>query len=447
MEKHRTGNEIALERYKIIAPILAAMEENADKGKIGALKSEACGFAGVSRKTLARWLYRYAQEGLDGLKYRPGGDSKKLIPGELVKEAISLRREVPSRSVPQIIEILEMEGKAPKGFLRRSTLQDRLNEAGYSTAQMKLYQQPGIAARRFQRLERNDMWQADIKHCGYIKSKELFFVGFIDDATRYVVHGEFYHEFDQSIVEDSLRKAILKHGLPGRLYFDNGRQFRNKWMERACAILNIKLIFTAPYAPEAKGKIERFNRTLDSFLNEAALKNPQELSEMNALLNIWLAECYHNKEHSGIDAAPEVAFASSKKPLRFLPADTIARAFLRAEKRKVDKIGCISFKGRKYEVGAVYAGRTIDVVYDPADISILTVEDERFNTSFRIYELVIGTHTGPRPKLPEHMTENVPETSRLLDAKEKIHQNRKENVRRAISFKAINAELGGDSDV
>jgi UDP-glucuronate decarboxylase len=39
------------------------------------------------------------------------------------------------------------------------------------------------------------MWQADIKHCGYIKSngkpKELFFVGFIDDATRYIVHGEF----------------------------------------------------------------------------------------------------------------------------------------------------------------------------------------------------------------------------------------------------------------
>jgi len=197
MEKERANEVIAFERYKIISPILSAMEENADKGKIGFLRSEACGLAGISRKTLARWLNRYAQNGLDGLKYQPGtGASRKLISGELVKEAILLRREVPTRSVPQLIEILEMEGKAPKGFLRRSTLQDRLREAGYSAAQMKLYQQPGIAARRFARLERNDMWQADIKHCGYIKDggklKELYFVGFIDDALCKALHSASY---------------------------------------------------------------------------------------------------------------------------------------------------------------------------------------------------------------------------------------------------------------
>ncbi|MCL2841525.1 MAG: hypothetical protein FWE05_12235 [Defluviitaleaceae bacterium] len=45
---------VALERYKIISPILLAIEDNADKGKIGFLKSEACGLAGVSRRTLDR---------------------------------------------------------------------------------------------------------------------------------------------------------------------------------------------------------------------------------------------------------------------------------------------------------------------------------------------------------------------------------------------------------
>ena len=442
MESNRNTESIALERYKIISPILTAMEENADNGKIGFLKSEACGLAGVSRKTLARWLNCYTQKGLDGLKYRSGSTGKKLIPSELVKEAILLRREVPTRSVPQIIEILEMEGKAPKGFLKRSTLQDRLRESGYTKAQMKLYRQPGIAARRFARLERNDMWQADIKHCGYLKpgdeETELFFVAFIDDATRYIVHGEFYHEFDQCIVEDSLRKAIIKNGLPQRLYFDNGGQFKNKWMERACAIMDIKLIFTGPYNPEAHGKIERFNRTLDSFLNEAVLKKPQSLSEMNTLFNVWLAECYHNKKHAGIDTTPEKAFVSSKKPLRFLPVDTIARAFLRHERRKVDKSGCISFKGKKYEVGVVYIGRTVDIVYDPADISVLTVEDNHLNTYFRINELIIGTYSGPRPKLPEHMSEVAPETSRLLDEKQKLYNKRQLSAVRAISYTQIN---------
>jgi len=452
MENHRAGELIAFERYKIINPTLTAMEENADKGKIGFLKSEACNLAGISRKTLNRWLYRYAQKGLDGLKYQPGKDTnKKLIPGELVKEAILLRREVPTRSVPQIIEILEMEGKATKGFLKRSTLQDRLREAGYTTAQMKLYQKPGVAARRFARLERNDMWQADIKYCGYINSdgnpKELYFVGFLDDATRYLIHGEFYHDFDQSIVEDSLRKGIHKEGLPRRLFFDNGKQFKNKWMERACAILDIKLIFAAPYSPESHGKIERFNRTLDSFLAEADLKDPKDLSEINALFNVWLAECYHNREHAGIGKTPEMAYKSSKTPLRFLPADTVAKAFLRLEQRKVDKSGCTSFKGKKYEVGVVYIGRTVDIVYDPADINTLTVEDNNLGTSFRIKELVIGTYTGPRPKLPEHMTEAKPETSRLLDGKQKQYDQHRLSATRAISYAQINKSEGGGGHV
>jgi len=450
MENHRKQDETALERYKIISPILTAMEENADQGKIGLMKSEACGQAGISRKTLARWLNRYAQNGFDGLKYQgPPTVPKRLISGELVKEAILLRLEVPNRSIPQIIEILEMEGKVPAGFLKRATLQDRLREEGYSRAQMKLYQKPGVAARRFVRTERGDMWQADIKHSGYLKidgkPKEIFFVGFIDDATRYIVHGEFYDSFDQSIVEDCLRKAILKEGLPQRLFFDNGKQFRNKWMERACAILGIKLIFTAPYSPEAKGKIERFNRTLDSFLDEADLKQARSLAEFNGLFNVWLAECYHNKEHSGIDTTPETAYKSSKTPLRFLSADTVAKAFLRLEQRKVDKSGCISFRGRKYEVGVVYIGRTVDIVYDPADVSVLTVEDNHFNTSFRIKELVIGEHTGPRPKLPEFMTPAKPLTSRLLDEKQKRYDQRQLSAKRAISYTQINK--GGDGNV
>jgi transposase InsO family protein len=448
--KRPPDDATALERYKIISPILSAIEEKADAGKIGQLKNEACAQSGVSRKTLARWLSRYAQNGFDGLRFQKSGDApKRLIPGELLKEAILLRLEVPTRSVPQIIEILEMEGRAPKGFLRRSTLQDRLNEEGYSRAQMKLYQKPGVAARRFARAERGDMWQADIKHGGYLKLggklKEVFFVGFIDDATRYIVHGEFYDSYDASIVEDCLRKAILKEGVPQRLFFDNGKQFKNKWMERACAILGIKLIFTAPYSPESKGKIERFNQTIGSFLAEAHLKNSTDLTEFNRLFQVWLSECYHNKEHSAIGVSPEDAYNSSKTPLRFLPVETVAKAFLRLERRKVDKSGCISLFGKRYEVGVIYIGRTVDIVYDPADISVITVEDHHFNTSFRVKELVIGEHTGARPKLPESLTSTKPLTSRLLDEKQKRYDLRKMSSKRAISYAELNK--GGEVNV
>jgi len=175
------------------------------------------------------------------------------------------------------------------------------------------------------------------------------------------------------------------------------------------------------------------------------LKQASSLSDFNDLFHVWLAECYHNKEHAGIDQTPETAYKSSKTPLRFLPTDTIAKAFLRLEKRKVDKSGCISFGGRKYEVGVVYIGRTVDIVYDPADKSVLTVEDAHFNTSFRIKELVIGAHTGPRPKLPDCMTPEKPATSRLLDEAQKRYDQRQLTAKRAISYTQINKiESGGD---
>jgi transposase InsO family protein len=440
--------EIALERYRVISPILTAMEESTDKGKIGLLKSEACASAGISRKTLGRWLSRYAQNGFEGLKYQGApGEKKRIIPGELVKEAVLLRLEVPSRSVPQIIEILEMEGKVPVGFLKRSTLQDRLREEGYAKAQMKLYQKPGVASRHFARAERGDLWQADIKFGPYIKigdkRKQVYFVAFIDDATRYIVHGEFYDALDQSIVEDCLRKAIMKEGVPRRLLFDNGKQFRTKWMERACAILDVKLIFAAPYSPETKGKIERFNRTMDSFLAESALANPVGLSEINGLFDVWLSECYHNKEHTGLGISPEEAYKASRTPLRFPDEDDVVKAFLRVEKRKVDKSGCISFGGKKYEVGVIYIGRTVTIVYDLADTDVLTVEDSHFGTAFQIRELVISEHTGPRPKLPESMVPVSPPSSRLLDAKKVRYDNRQLSAKRAISYTQINKEGGG----
>ena len=447
-QNNRKQEEFALERYKVISQILVALDECADKGKVSLLKAQACAAANISRKTLARWLTRYEEHGFDGLKFTQSMQKPaRKIPGNLVLEAIALRREVPSRSIPQIIEILEMEGKAPVGFLRRSTLQDRLREEGYSATQMKMYQAPGVAARRFARNERNDMWQSDIKFGPFLKmagnSKQVYFVGFIDDATRYIVHGEFYDVLDQSIVEDCLRKAILKEGAPRRLFFDNGKQFRTKWMERACAILDIKLIFAAPYSPESKGKIERFNRTLDSFLAETALKKCKSLDEINDLFKVWLSECYHSKEHAGINETPETAYKSAKMPLRFLPADTIARAFLQLEQRKVDKSGCISFGGEKYEVGALYIGRKVDVVYDPADTSILTIEDSRLGASFQVKKLVIGEHTGPRPKLPEWMGTAQPETSRLLDEKQKRYDKRQLLAKRAISYADLNKEADG----
>lgn len=439
MKENRAAEETAENRFKIIAPVLMAKEEGADAAKLVQVRKNVCEQNNISRRTLERWLHAHERNGFQGLKPMPKTyHGPNVIPEALIDEAVLLRREVPTRSIPQLIEILEMEGKAPIGLIKRTTLQDKLMARGYSARHMRIYKQSGVATRRFARLERNDLWHSDIKFGPYITAagvkKQIYLVSFMDDATRYVVHAEFYDNLEKIIVEDCFRKAVIKEGLPRRVYFDNGKQYRTRWMERACAKLSIKLLFAKPYSPESTGKIERFNRTVDSFLAEAALKKLKSLDGYNHYLKIWLQECYHTKKHGSLMDTPENAYKTSKTPLRFVPADEIATAFLHCESRKVDKTGCISFGKRLYEVGLPLIGQIVDVVFDPADLETLTVEHSPTGYTRQVAELKTGPYAGKRPKLPGAMLPKPPETSRLLDGKERLYQQEQDAVRRAIRY-------------
>jgi hypothetical protein len=51
----------------------------------------------------------------------------------LLEQAILLRREVPGRSVAQLIQILEWEGRIKPGQIKRSTLQSAVTARANST--------------------------------------------------------------------------------------------------------------------------------------------------------------------------------------------------------------------------------------------------------------------------------------------------------------------------
>lgn len=450
MRDHKKAEEIAAQRFQLIAPLLA---EGLDAGKVKELKNHICKTSGLSERTIRRYLEQYRNESFEGLKPKGilGKMKKEAIPSHLLEQAILLRKEAPTRSVAQIIQILEWEGLAKPGQLKRSTLQEKLTEKGYSSRQMRLYSQTGVAARRFQKRHRNQLWQSDIKFGPYLPvgpngtKKQVYLVAIIDDATRFILHGAFYPTLDSRIIEDAFRNAIQKYGVPDAVYFDNGKQYRTKWMSRTCSKLGTRLIYAKPYAAESKGKVERFNRVVDSFLGEVALEKPNSLDRLNELFQVWLSECYQNKPHSGLEEniSPETAFRSDKKALRFIVPDKLANAFLHCETRKVDKSGCISFMDQKYEVGLSFIGRQVDVVYDPADLEEITIEYEGYSP-WRAKKLVIGERSGKRSALPSHLQSLEADSSRLLKAAEQKHQERKIEQAPAVSFRAVWKEDGED---
>ena len=77
-----------------------------------------------------------------------------------------------------------------------------------------------------------------------------------------------------------------------------------------------------------------------------------------------------------------------------------------------------------------------NVVYDPADISILTIECEGF-PSCQARPLVILSHSAAKPKLPEHFEKTEPSNSRLLNAAKIKNEERKKIRYNAISFTGL----------
>lgn len=156
-------------------------------------------------------------------------------------------------------------------------------------------------------------------------------------------------------------------------------------------------------------------------------------------------ECrYQAKPHSALKdtATPEVAYRSDPAALRFVEPARLSDAFLHAEERKVDKAGCISFRGKKYEVGILFIGRNVLVVYDPADITEVTIEYEG-HVPWKAHELVIGPRAGKRPELPASLQPEGAGQSRLLRGAKQKQQERKVHQAPAVSYRSVHKEGQG----
>ena len=367
--------EEGLRRYQIIVPLLEEGLEECEKRQIRRLIRDR---EGLSARTLRRYVAAFKQQGFDGLLPRERKDkgSCKAIPAEALKIAAELRQELPARSAERIQQLLTAEGYN----VTRSTLERHLRKLGFSGREIKATQKQ-VASRRFNRVGRNTLWQADLKYGPYLPDPhhpshkiKTYLIAIIDDATRLVVHAEFYQSQKLPVLEDTFRKALIRCGCPDNLYIDNGKIFISRWMRLACARLRIRHLNTKAYSPESKGKIEAFNRTVEEFIQEVVLEKPQTLERLNEFFRAWLSEGYNHRVHSALAGkSPAQAFTQDTKPLRFPSPEALREAFLWEKTPRVDKSGCISLNGLCYEVGLEYIRKQILVRYDPFDLSVIEV--------------------------------------------------------------------------
>ncbi len=247
--------EEALRRYALLAPLL---EDGLSPLEASQRRTKLLEREGVSERTLRRWVATYRKEGFNGLVKKPRKDKGvcKAISPEALSFAEECRQELPRRSAELIRDLLKSEGHE----VARSTLSRHLRVNGLSGKELEKEREAKSGSRRFVRVGRNSLWQADLKYGPYIpdpenpeKKKRTYLIAAIDDATRLVTHAEFYDNQKLPVLEDTMRKAVLRNGSPKRLYVDNGRIFISTWMKLACAHLDTRLINAGVGQCQAKG--------------------------------------------------------------------------------------------------------------------------------------------------------------------------------------------------
>jgi putative transposase len=181
-----------------------------------------------------------------------------------------------------------------------------------------------------------------------------------------------------------LKQALLRRGIPIKIIVDNGAAYRATTLQGLCARLGIHLIFCRPYAPEGKGKLERFHRTLrNQFLGELDERRINDLDDLNARLWSWLEQVYHHTAHAGLGGLTPLARYQRDLPrIRSLGAMAaqLDALFLHRVARFVRKDGTVSYLGQRFEVPYELSGKTVRLVVDPHAQRVVGVQDVAGNS-------------------------------------------------------------------
>ena len=339
----------------------------------------------IGAKTLEGWYYAYRREGLAGLEPKPRQDRGVSRIEPVIQEAIlAAKRENPGRSIRQLLALMEDSGRVARGALSRSAIH-RLLQA-HALSRPTGAASEAVERRAYVAEYAGDLWYGDVMHGPKLlingRWRKGYVVSLMDDASRLITHSAFALAEGALQIEGVLQQAILKRGLPKKLVVDNGAAYRAQTLQAVCARLGIHLVYCRPYAPEGKGKLERWHRTLrGQFISEVDWGSGLSLEDANARLWAWIEQVYHQKPHGGLQEGqtPLARYRQDLPRIRTLGplAAQIDALFYHRIERLVRRDGTVAYQNRRFEVPYALVGRKVRLVVDPHRKRVLGVEDDQ----------------------------------------------------------------------
>jgi len=248
----------------------------------------------------------------------------------------------------------------------------------------------------------NEIWTADLMNGPAVAGRACHLAGIIDDNSRFLAGHQFIRRPDAVRFAGVLRSAIERHGIPAILYTDNGSCFADSSLQRTCAVLGITLTHSQPGRPAGRGKIEKAFQTIQQqFLVEVTggaddpARHPVTgLDELNELLGHWVREVYHQRVHSETGESPQARYEAAGRAAS-PDAALLREAFAWSAVRLVRKTATVELEGNTYSVDPFLVGRKVELVFDPFDMTQLTVYWAGRKVGVAVPQ-VIGRHAHPK---------------------------------------------------
>jgi putative transposase len=243
--------------------IVAASQE-------GSMMSEVCDRFGISRQTGYKWLARYAEAGVDGLKERSRAPIAhgRSRPAGLVSAVLTLRERYPHWG-PKKLRV-KLGGLMPDVAVpAASTIGDWLCKERLTEPRKRRRHCTPSPGPLTSADAPNKVWSIDFK--GWFRTgegKRCDPLTLTDAMSRYILRCQAVERLDHAHVREVLEAAFCEFGLPLVIRSDNGTPFASTGAGGLSALslwwikLGIAPERIALGKPQQNGRHERMHRTL-----------------------------------------------------------------------------------------------------------------------------------------------------------------------------------------
>ena len=257
-------------------------------------QKEAASKLGVSERQFRRILQRYRQEGDAGLVSRKRGiPSNRRTDAETREEVRKLITDPIMKGFGPTLMSEKLEQKKAiklsKETIRRMMVEDKVWK---SKTKKKSETHPA----RPRRMSRGELVQIDGSEHAWLEERgpKATLLVFVDDATSEILAAEFAPEECFFSYGELCKRYFKEQGLPKSFYSDRFSVFRDNHkdglayepvtqFQRALTVLDVELICAS--SPQAKGRVERANQTLqDRLIKEMRLLDIRDYEQANQYL-------------------------------------------------------------------------------------------------------------------------------------------------------------------